>query len=435
MQSKSQISRLDEEPIRTEILEAIEDGHTNASIARTCGASEKSIRRFRKRHGVNPKAFEPAFTEIKGDVAEAATAPSTILTDPDTMLRQRGLDPEEWIIAGLRANEYQGPASAEHAEKTGENKVTYYQTRFNVVRKRPVQIVAARSDGWVAPTKWRRGDPHDSYLVVVTGDQQAPYQDPDLHVRFCQWLQDNRPERGVLLGDIVDFPDISRHPNDPENDAAVNECTQAGYDLLRDYVSSNIDTEWELMPGNHCERIRNLLLNNHKATPLYGVKRADTPEDNGAEVLTLPHLMRLDELGVKWIDPHGKYDLAQIVLTPKLAVRHGWLARKGSGASALSTLDHLGYSIIVGHTHRQSVVHSTKHEIDHELRVLTGVETGCMCRVRQSVGEDGRIWPNYTVAPDWQQGFATVEIWPDGYFNIDTAKFVNGELLWRDQRY
>jgi hypothetical protein len=58
-----------------------------------------------------------------------------------------------------------------------------------------------------------------------------------------------------------------------------------------------------------------------------------------------------------------------------------------------------------------------------------------MCRVDQTPDEDGRIWPNYTAAPDWQQGFATVEVWPDGYFNIDTAKYVNGALMWRDQRF
>jgi hypothetical protein len=205
--------------------------------------------------------------------------------------------------------------------------------------------------------------------------------------------------------------------------------------LFRDYREASLDTWWRKLIGNHDERLRNILLDVPKARGLYGIKRPDTPEGPGESLHALSHAARLDELDVEVIDPHGAYDLAQIVLTPKLAVRHGWIARKGSGTSALETLKHLGFSVIVGHTHRQSVIHESKHEIDGEIRTLTGVETGCMCRVKQTIGEDGRIWPNYTVSPDWQQGFATVEIWPDGFFSIDTAKFVNGALLWRDQRY
>ena len=46
-----------------------------------------------------------------------------------------------------------------------------------------------------------------------------------------------------------------------------------------------------------------------------------------------------------------------------------------------------------------------------------------------------RLDLGYTVAPDWQQGFATATIYPDGTFKLDLATYVNNTLYWRDQRY
>jgi hypothetical protein len=238
-----------------------------------------------------------------------------------------------------------------------------------------------------------------------------------------------------LLGDTIDLPDISRHRLDPENTAIVNECIQSGYDVIRDYVTSSADTEWQMLEGNHDERLRNILLDKPSVRPLYGVKQADTAEEDGVPVLAVPHLLRLDELGVKHVSPQGAYDLGQINLGNKLAVRHGWIARQGSGVSALATLEHLGYSVIVGHTHRQSIIYKTTHDIDGAITTLTAAEAGCMCRVNQQPNSDGRKWPNFTPLPDWQQGFSTVTLHPNGFFRIENATFVNGSLLWRDQCY
>lgn len=435
--SQSQ-SILDTEPYFSAVKALIERGETNATIAREIAdpnvtPSESSIRRFRKRHGLQIPGTERAGIKINGDDATATTEVRQgppVLDDPDKMLRDRGLDPEDWYIDAITVNEWDGP-------KAGGNVVTYYQAKFTAKRKRPVdlQILAPRSDGWKAPKRAKQSSSSPT-LTVVVGDQQAPFHDPDLHSAFCRWLEINQPDQGISLGDSVDFPDISRHQLDPENTASVNECLQSGYNLFRDYVDTSPDTWWRKLYGNHDERIRNLLLDRPKNQALYGLKRPDTPEEKGEEVLELSHLMRLDELGIDLVLPHGHYDLGQINLSEKLAVRHGWLARKGSGTSALATLEHLGYSVIVGHTHRQSMVHDTKHEITGKIRTITAVEAGCMCRIDQTPDPiDGRIWPNYTPAPDWQAGFATVQTWPDGYFKIDTATFVNKTLLYRGERY
>jgi hypothetical protein len=145
--------------------------------------------------------------------------------------------------------------------------------------------------------------------------------------------------------------------------------------------------------------------------------------------------MRLDELGINVIDCNGSYEHGQVNLSNKLAVRHGWIARQGSGTSALATLEHLRYSVIVGHTHRQSIVYKTTFDIEGNLTTLVAAEAGCMCRVEQNVGPDRRRFPSYAPSPDWQQGFVTADIWPDGKFVLTPAVYVNKVLLYGDQRY
>lgn len=435
MNQKSQ-SPLDEEPQFGRIKGWItEEGLTNASIVKLLqqqhgfDVTESSVRRFRKRHGLSVPTKHNTGLKVEGDNAELITParPYPHMDDPDKMLRERGLSPDDWIIQGATVNEWDGP-------QEGGSVVTYHQAKLQLKRRQPeLQILPARSDGWKAPPRHPWRDPGDPYLIVVTGDQQAPFYDAQLHDAFCSWLEDNKPAEGVLLGDTVDFPEVSRHRMDPENTATTNECIQSGYNVLREYVDCSRNTKWRMIGGNHDERLRNLILDQPSA-PLYGLKQADgqTP---GESVFSIPWLLRLDELGIEYIDASGSYELGQININKNLAVRHGWIARKGSGTSALATLEHLGYSVIVGHTHRQSIVYKTTHDIDGKTTTLTAAEAGCMCKVNQQP-INGRKWPNYTPLPDWVQGFSTVTVWPDtNLFRIDNATFVNGSLLWRDKCY
>lgn len=429
-------SNLDREPLFAHVKELISRGFTNSSVASELDGSpwhhkttKDSIRRFRKRHGLGVPTREKTGVRVEGDSAEVTSParPYPHMDDPDKMLEERGLNPEQWILEGATVNEWDGPQS-------GGSVVTYHQAKLRLLRKHPeLQIVAPRTDGWKAPPIKPKAS-NQTKLIVVTGDQQAPFHDERLHYLFCGWLEDNEPDQAIALGDGVDFPDISRHRLDPENTAIVNECLQSGYNVFRDYRNASLATIWDFMPGNHDERLRNILLDKPSVRPLYGVKRANTPEEDGVAVLSLPHLLRFDELNINYHDPEGPYDLAQINLSPKLAVRHGWIAKKGSGVSALASLEHLGYSVIVGHTHRQSIVYKTTHDIDGETTTLTAAEAGCMCRISQnSIGN--RKFPSFTPAADWQQGFSTVTVHPDGKFRIENATYVNGVLLWRDQAY
>jgi hypothetical protein len=199
-----------------------------------------------------------------------------------------------------------------------------------------------------------------------------------------------------------------------------------GTTCLYDYREANENVGWTKLAGNHDQRLRRAIID--RLREVYGIRRGKLPDEvEGNPVLDVGFLLRLDELGIEYVKPSGDYEHMQVQLSPYLAARHGWIARKGSGASALATLEQLGFSVIVGHTHRQSLVHKTRHDINEGLTTLVGCETGCMCAIEGGL--------SYAVAPDWQNGFATAEIWPDGTFKVDLATYVDGHLYYRDQRF
>ncbi len=386
------------------------------------------MRRFRTRHGLEVPGQSQAYTKVSGDDAEAQTEPATskpVLDDPDAMLRQRGLEPDHWEITHVTVNEYQGPASAEHSEKTGQTSITYYQTKFTCRKRNPdTQLIPARVDGINYSTLFRDTRAHEREakrkLVVLVGDQQAPFQDEKLHKLFCSWLAQNVPHEGVLMGDTVDYPDVSKHREKPEVSRTLKQCNDSGYDMLRDYVEHSPATNWTKIAGNHDIRIDHYVI--EKAPALINLSRANSDE----RILAVEYLLRLDELGIEYVKPpQDNWQLGQVNVTNQLAARHGWLAKKGAGATALATLETLGYSVVVGHTHRQGKVYKTVHDIMGNPKTVTGVETGCMCRL--DLG--------HAVSPDWQQGFATATVEPDGSFNLELATYDGATLRWRDQIY
>lgn len=414
-------------------IEAILPGRSYHAVAEEIGnrygikTSRDSVRRAVRRWGyVAPKIETPGF-ELSGDDAKIVSKPENRIATPDELLVERGLDPAEWEVHLLKVTDWDAMTSD---KATGDNRIiTMHQLSVQYKRIVPVAFVyPARIPGDYIrrPKLVVQHSEKPVRRIVFVGDQQAPYHDPKLHKLFCEWLEHNRPDEGVLIGDTVDFPDISRHPDNPEWHVSAQDCIDAGYLLLREYVQSSEETSWKKLIGNHDERIRNQLLNLH--TKLYGLRRALVPgQVPEKSVWHVTNLLRLDELGIEVEEPGGKYDQGQIKLSEHLAARHGWLAKKGSGASALATLEHLGYSIVVGHTHRQSIVHKTRHDLNGGIATIAAAETGCMCRIEKGLG--------YAVAPDWQNGFATATIWPDGTFKLDLATYVNGALYYRDQRY
>lgn len=329
------------------------------------------------------------------------------------------MNPADWEFVGLIDNEWDSPS--------GE---TLRQRKLTLKSKKPSQILLpARTDGptFKKPSETPKIDKNGS-LFVFSGDDQAPFHDPALHEKYCEFLDQNNPHTIVKIGDTMDFPNISKYKKNPEREevAKVQDCVNSGYRILKDERMAAPRTKIVKMAGNHDIRLRDFILN--WVPELHGLQRAEIIDNNEASIFSPEFLLRLDELGIDYLDPQGPYEHGEFKVSEKLAARHGWIAKKGSGPSALATLEHLGYSVLIGHTHRQSLVYKTTFDINGEPTILCAAEIGCMCLVEN----DGL---GHSPSPDWQPGFSTATVWPDGKFRIDNATYVNGQIFWRDQRF
>lgn len=398
-------------PNDDDLLDEIEKAGGLASYARQIGVTGPGLRHAIQSRGL----LDRAPRGVGGVRAPKANPDAQNITSEDpkewgdlkALLKSRGLKPDDWIITRARVNEW-----AEHR-----------QLRVDL-EPRASLLLPARADGYRPPKTPARKIGKDGELVVFLGDHHAPHHDPLLHEAVVAWLAEHRPHRGIILGDLLDLDAVSRHRHDPSWTATVQDTLDAGYAILRAYVEASPGTRWLMLDGNHEQRIRNAVIDNLRG--LYGVRRAGLTEDH--PVLSVAHLLRLDELRIDHVRPEGGYEHEQIIVSENLAARHGWIARKGSGTSAAATINHLRYSTVIGHTHRQSIVHHTAHNIDGEPRTLLGCEAGTLAQV------DSRGL-GYAIAPDWQQGFATATVWKDGCFKLDLATYTAGALMWRGWRY
>lgn len=410
--------------IRTQVEALFKRGLTDEEIVRQIDVktTARSISRARRRWGYNSsEQAENAGVKINGDEAEVTTDPrqwTTPLNDTDALLRERGLDPEDWVVHSVIVNEWDSVAG---------DGITLKQFKLHLRRKKPMQLVIpARVKLELPPYESLQTIPDGPRLIVLVGDQQAPYHNVRLHRLFLDWLDENKPEEGILMGDTGDFPNISRHPAEPAWAATTQGCVDAVGQVILDYTLASRETEWLKLPGNHDERLRRSVIN--QLSEFYDLRPAQIESMPDLPPIHDPvHLYRLDELGIEYIRPKGSYKHASVKLSENLVANHGWLAKKGSGSSAHATLDHLGHSVVIGHTHRQAHVFQTKFDVDGNAQTITAVETGCMCQIEEGLG--------HSVAPDWQNGFATATVWPDGKFHLELATYVNETLLYQDQRY
>lgn len=361
--------------------------------------------------------------KVKGDDLEIETKKDTDLDEDDEIVRSRGYDPEEYSLEGIVDSEWDSPSG----ELLRAKKLTL--RRKNNTKGR--LVLPARVDGknWEAPKGAIRKD-NGSYLSVVVGDQQSPFHDPVLEDKQLQLIdsQKDNIQEIVNLGDTMDMPTISRFKGNPEEEetAAVQQCVDGGHKRLDNQRNAAPNAKIIKIIGNHDVRLRNYQI--EKVPLLFGLKKAQIEGIEEEPVMSIRNLLRLDELKVELVGEYASFEHGQYNISDYLAVRHGWYAKKGAGKSALDTLEHAGYSIIVGHTHRQAIVHKTTFDIHGNSTTQCAVEIGASCLL-------GVTGLGFAPLPDWQQGGCTVQVWPDGRFHVDLMTYVNGDLYWRDMRF
>jgi hypothetical protein len=393
----------DAEGCATRVELAERHGIPAASLQKYCEARpafRKQIADALASGAVNGRAIESDDPREWGDIAK--------------LLTKRGLKPADWQIIKARVNEWGGPSGTDNA-----------QLRVELEPARNL-LAPARSDGWRAP-KAPKVDKSKPFMVMASGDRHCPLHDEGLHAASLAWLREFQPEVHVDVGDILDFAELSRHRKNPARPQSAGDCIQAAYNVKRAEVQASPNTQHVLIPGNHDYRLRNSAIDQRPGA--YGLKRADNPdlEPEAWPVESLPHLLRLDELGVEFIGGHDEYDQYEYEVAPGLYALHGYKARPRAGATAASMIDSYAASVIVGHVHRQGITTLTKRDgIRGEPREYLGMEVGTMARRNDTLGYDHH--------GDHQHGFGTAIVWPDGRHLFELARWDGRSLVWRNWR-
>jgi len=372
-------------------LELLSKGHCDsvAQAARNSGAKRSTL----QEHWLRMKRGEP----VAGESFTVEGLPSK--WTPEQLLREHGLDPEKWAIARIRVNRWD------------DEEKPKVQLRVDVVPKSTlIEIKQADPSKWKAP-KPRKGSPDKPLKAVVISDHHAPFHEPVFHQHFLSYIADEQPDIIDVNGDLLDFATVSRHRERDAFTSPVNDCIQAGHEILADYRSVCPEATIRYKRGNHEERLRNYLIDS--GSRQYADIKAANEE---LPALDLQRLLKLDELKVEYVPE--EWEQAKTKLSRKLTARHGFTTAKNG---AVAILDRLSGSTVQGHDHRLWVAFRTGHE-EEDLRVQMAMSTGCACIIPGGLG--------YVTGgePDWQNSCAGFRIWPDGNFHPAVGIFVKGSF-------
>ena len=242
-----------------------------------------------------------------------------------------------------------------------------------------------------------------------------------------------RPTRIVNLGDTCDFPEwSSKFLVSPE----FMLTTQPTIDRTHRYLAEQL-TEApagcvsDMLEGNHDNRLPNAITKNAMAA--LRLRVANAPDT--WPVLSLQHLLRLDELGVTY---HDGYPAGRV----KLANGHGEItplyAIHGERLTVSAVAKNERQSFVQGHIHRIQDHYET-FEVDGSPVTVNAWSTGCLSRVdgaipstRGGTGAKGRPVKRYE---NWQQGVGLVTVMPDGSWSKEIVQIVDGRAIWRGEEY
>ncbi len=231
-------------------------------------------------------------------------------------------------------------------------------------------------------------------LRIVLPDVHIPFQDDELLLVWLNHVRQLKPDGIDILGDLIDCYTLSTFDKNPTRKGTLQEEVDEVHDflaLLRKRAGRECDIRYS--EGNHEERLRKVLWRK-------------SPEFVDLRNLTMPELLGLKKLGIKWHSIQNPYCIHDLWYS------HGDLLRAEAGASARAKANAIRGSVIVGHSHRTGWSPRT---------TWSGIEDAY----------DAGHLADYTrldyvrSIPNWQQGWPVVEYLPEGTHCVDFVRVQN----------
>lgn len=357
------------------------------------------------------------------------------------LLRRSGIDPDD-IESVHKLKLYQAMAvidgepvvvdlaSATVTPAQAETPETQFIRRAPAARiVRPLKTVKGATDG--TTTTVILPDPQIGYRRQ--GTTLVPIHDTAAIDVAMQLIRHLRPAAVVNLGDTIDAAELGKYQHDPESQYVTQHAIDSAHEFFaRQRANAGDDAAITVIEGNHDRRLETLV-ERHVPAILRLARAGST-----AAVLSIPYLLRLDELGVDYI---GGYPAGQTVVAPgdgrsclPLIAVHGRYLTSAKHAAA-----HPATSVVHGHTHRIEDYRATTPSAEPGVAVhQSAFSPGCLCRVDglvpgvRSSTSRGRAEP---YAEGWQQGVAIVTTQPDGSWTHELIEIRAGVAVCRGKRY
>jgi predicted phosphodiesterase len=296
-----------------------------------------------------------------------------------------------------------------HKNNEGEAEITTLHKFDHATEMTRELFVSQAGPTIIRPTRSRSKMSSGDRTALIVTDAQiwvGKDQDGDTHNFHDQQAidivhqinKDNKPDDIIVVGDFLDFPTLSRFKQEPAYQGTINPSLDEAHKTLAQMRADNPNANIKLLEGNHELRLRRYV--NEEANKLQGVRRANTDEPS---VLDLRFLLRLDELGVEYLDgyPNGRH-----WLNDRLKVVHGNTVKQ-LGKTVTNLVKNDDTSSIVGHIHRFEMAQRTIPGRNAG-RLVAAASFGTLSRI------DGAI-PSYHSSYDshdkpmlhieqWQQG-------------------------------
>lgn len=234
---------------------------------------------------------------------------------------------------------------------------------------------------------------------LFLSDIHAPYED-DKSMKvvreFSEWF---KPQKVFILGDLVDFYQLSRFSKDPKRMDHLQDDIDCARACLEQIRTANPKATIWLFEGNHETRLRRWLW--------------DHPEISSLRSLTIHELLTLHQYDVHWVPGNDRFIHHGIYL------EHGDVIRQQSAYTARAMLDRRGVSGLSGHTHRMGSHYLTNMGGD-----FVWIENGCLCSRS----------PEYAKSPNWQNGFS-VGYFRDERFTLSQICIPDGKAVFAGKEF
>ncbi len=227
----------------------------------------------------------------------------------------------------------------------------------------------------------------------------------------------------IWLGDLLDSAEWSdKFLRSPEfywtTQPAI--CEVAWW--IAQFVQVQRDAEHIAIEGNHDVRPENSIIKHLKQA--YDLRPAR--ELHAPHALSMDRLLRMEEMGVKWVGGYAE-EKADFHVENHFAATHGHIARKNPGSTALGMAKKWGQNVVYGHVHRREMVTMNVYQEGRD-RLITAMSPGLLGRIDYVI-------PGHRKGQDWQQGLGTVNFGKDIKPKFDIIPIENGKALYQDELF